>query len=351
MYNSIKVIKAPNFNPKGSYNGYNGNQFGLDQISEVRLYLERLFDCNSQQMTFQNIEFGVNCEIDFNPNYFINKLLYHWGKKFEFRFNDNYAQVDHQRYFIKIYNKSNQYGMDNQVIRAELKIMKMIALEKLDILTFNDITTSTLTRAIELLKKRLSEVAYIDYTIDKKALSTRLKTLLEKYKNPRYWIDELEPKNRDRHRKKLDGIIQYYSKNVRDQIIQEISKKCVINNRLSQSTDCLIINHSNIGLDITQNRYDITIKKCIITGLDISMQREASFLLSITGLQQLYVNNLKLFEEIRDKFLYRKFKNSEIQIQVKEIAHAIRDKRRMQLMKYPANQSLLFDISQISLRN
>jgi len=142
---------------------YNGNQFTFANIIEVRRQLEELFDCEPQQMQFQNIEFGINTEPNINPQLFIKGLLFQRGKKFEFRFNDYYAQVEHQRYVLKIYNKSNQYGIDTDTLRIETKELKAIDFSRTGIKTFADVNCQTLDNVKEFLLKRFDEVVY--YTI------------------------------------------------------------------------------------------------------------------------------------------------------------------------------------------
>jgi len=57
FWNDLNGIKAPNFDTNKPYKGFNGNQFNLNNIVEVRTHLEKLFDCNATQMISQNIEF------------------------------------------------------------------------------------------------------------------------------------------------------------------------------------------------------------------------------------------------------------------------------------------------------
>ncbi len=234
LYNSLNNIKAPNYNKEKLYKGYNGNQFNLNDILEVRRHLVNLFDCQPLQMAFQNIELGVNTEPKFNPDLFIKGLLYQSGKQFERRYNNNYTQAMHQRYIFKIYNKGNQYGMNTNTLRIELKYKKMHEVKKLGIVTFADINISTLNNAKQELLRRFDEVVYYDYTIDKKSQTVNVKRLLTKYSNPRYWFVTLKSNQRDRPKKRLKKIINEYSENLHSQIRKEIINKCVIINQLSK---------------------------------------------------------------------------------------------------------------------
>lgn len=254
MWNSIGKIYSPNYElTKNQYKGYNGNLFTLNNIIEVRSHLEKLFNCKPEQLIFRNIEFGVNTTPSFDPNLYIKGLLYHKGKMFEYRYNGYYAQVFHQRYIIKIYNKSIQYGINAYTQRVEVKILKMKELQSYNINSFNDITRTTLLKAQELILKRFDEVMHYDYTIDKKKLSKPQKRLVSNYSNPRYWINELKPNQRNRHSLKLSLITQNFSHNIHEKIRDEIIEKCSIINRLSKKTKCSIINRSNIGVKTLHN--------------------------------------------------------------------------------------------------
>lgn len=336
MWNELNGIKAPNYNENKPYKGFNGNEFSINNIVEVRNHLEDLFDCNASQMIFQNIEFGVNIILDFNPILYLKGLLYHKNILFDFSHSGNNAQAVHQWFIFKIYNKSFQYKMSKNVLRVELKIIKMIALKESGIKTFADINQNTLQKAQELLLKRFNEVMHYDYTIEKSILTKREKQLLDNYSNPRYWIVDLKPIHRDRHKKKLTEITVKYSKNLHQHIKNETHKKCVIINQLSKNTKCVITNHSSIWINTTQNDSKINNIKnttCKVTGLNILMQKDDSILLSHTGLKYYYNTDRNTFEQLKRKYLTKVWHNSSFKLQIKELAHNIRNHRSNQHTK------------------
>lgn len=350
FWNSLNDVKAPNYKNGKNENGFNGNQFTINDIVEVRKYLENLFDCKPSQMIFQNIEFGINSEIDFKPQLFIKGLLYHKGKPFEHRFNQNFAQVKHQRYYLKIYNKSNQYEMKTNIVRVELKVVKTEDLKNIGIKTFADINSLTLDNASKLLLKRFDEVVYYDYTISANSLTEHQKRTLERYTNPRYWIDELKPNFRYRHRKRLQNFINKNSQITHYKIRQDIIQKCSIINRYSENRNkslCSIINPSNIGLDIQSDTEKNIAKRCKLTRVDISMQKEHSLLLSHSGLKTLKKHNPDLFNIILNKYLTKLWVEASYQKQIEEIAHNIRNKYyntiRSKSNKFNKNQTSLFN--------
>ncbi len=234
MWNSLNGITATcnQGEDSGRNKGFNGNQFTLLNIIEIRSHLEWLFDCKSSQMIFQNIEFGINAIVPFDPKLFLRGLIYHHNKQFEYRFENNFSQAIHTRYILKIYNKSYQYVMLEDILRVELKIIKMIELENIGIVTFADINMLTLEKAKLLLIKKFTEIVYYDYTIQENKFSKSNLLILKDYASSSYWIEEVKPIHRDREKKKLKSWIFDFSENLQQQIITEINRKCVIINRL-----------------------------------------------------------------------------------------------------------------------
>lgn len=247
MYNSLQDVIAP----KPAGRGFNGNQFTLSNIVEVRQHLMELLGCDPSQMVFQNIELGINTTPGFKPTQYIKGLLYHIGKPFDSLHNNNYAQARHQRYILKIYNKSNQYGMRCHVLRVEVKLLKAVEINALGIRAFDDINKSTLENAKTLLLKRFDAVVHYDYTINKKNLTERQKIAIKDYANPQYWMG-IKTCRRDRPKNELKEITRKHSRNLHQKIRQEIIQKCVTINRLPENPKCVMINTSNIGLNVIQ---------------------------------------------------------------------------------------------------
>ena len=357
LWNELNNIKAPNYNPKKPYSGYNGNDFNINDIIAVRKHLELVLGCKSSQMLFQNIEFGVNNCIDFEPKLFLKGLLYHRNKLFDFSHNGNNAQAEHYNFYFKIYNKSFQYGMNENVLRVELKFTKMVEVKDLNFKTFAEINQNVLDNAKDLLLKKFDELVYYDYTIDKVKLSNLKLQFIKNYSNPRYWIEDLKPQHRDRHRKRLHQIIINHSNNLHQQIKSKIIEKCVIINRPIKNRKCVMINTSNIGLKVTRTTIKNRIEKldktepqktkiCIVTKVDISMQKQ-SILLSHTGLKYYYKNDKITFEQIKKKYLSSLWRKSDYQTQIKEIAHNIRTTINNQRVK----QQRIYNPTQFNILN
>jgi len=359
MWNGLNGVLAPNYQENKPYNGFNGNQFNINNIFEVREHLTELFDCNSSQMIFHGLEFGVNTILKFYPKLFVKGLLYHRNTEFEFSHQRNTAEAEHQLWKFKIYNKSIQYGMDSHVLRIESKTKKMEDINcrynkngienkyYIGIKTFEDVNEDTLKKLSKLLLKRFDEVVYYDFTIKKKNLSkTNLKNI-QNYSSQNYWINDLESNRRDRPKTILKSIIVNHSDNLHEQIRKDIIEKCVINNRLLESSKCVIINPLYRLLNTTQKQ-DVNNTLCKVTGLDISMQKKDSIFLSHTGLKHFYKTDRKVFDKIKLIYLSYRWYNSDLDKQILEIAHDIRNTNSNQGIKqdrlYPTQQTNLLRV-------
>jgi len=346
LYNSLKNIKAPNYKTKELYKGYNGNQFTIDNIIEVREHLQNLFNCKPIQMQFQNIEFGINTIPNFHPQLFLRGLLYHNGKQFEYKYNGNLAQSMHQQFIFKIYNKSNQYRMSTETLRIELKYLKMKEVNNIGIKTFTDINTLTLNEVNKLLLKRFDEVVYYDYTIRKEELRKRLKQTLNNYSNPRYWFENVTVKKRHEHKNRLKQFIIKYSDNLHQQLRQEIALKGGIINRLSETLKGGIINHSSIGVKIPFSHLRKTANKkdriCPITGLPLAHEKEGSKYIKTSSLNYLHNQDRKKFEEVCSLLLNKtngnhpKFENGIISHLAKQVRN--RYYNPIKIKRYGYNQ-------------
>lgn len=253
LWNSLNDVKGPNQTDLEQHGspGFNGNQFSLMEFYKVREYLESLFNCKASQMVIKNIEFGVNIKTLFDPDFYIKGLLYHIGVPFEFRYRGSYAQAVHQRYILKIYNKSKQYGLKDHTLRFEIKVVKTREIISTGITTMADICPETQESAAKLLLKRFDEVVHYDYTINKQLLSKHQKRLNSDYANPRFWM-ELKPNFRSRHKKRLQEITFKYSENIHAELRRQIIEKCSTINRAFKTPKCSIINHSTIALNVQQ---------------------------------------------------------------------------------------------------
>jgi hypothetical protein len=352
MWNSINKIYSPKSNRKEK--GFNGNQFFISQILSIKNHLLKLFECHSSQLIFHNVEIGLNLNTKFDPQLFIIGLLYHRGKLFEFSRNRRYAQVIHENFIIKVYNKSEQYGLDRFVLRFEIKVKKMRELQNFKIISFKDLNYSSLFFIEKFLLKKLNEIVYYDNSISKEGLSVKQCLELNKFSNPNFWIDNRNAKTRYTSREKLNKLISENSTNLKQQIEDDIKLKCFLyfrvrdhlqfrlnhqnhfnENRLNHSFIDLTLfglNH-NSSIEVFYNHlhnanYFIINRICTFTGVDISMQEKGSLILDETGLKFYYLNYPILYVSVRNYYLKEELPVTDMEIQFYIIIKKINTQKR-----------------------
>lgn len=222
MYNSLIKVNAPNYCKDKNYNGFNGNDFTVENISIVIDYLEQLFGLNRCFFNIMKIEIGLNILLDFCPSFIVGNLLEQGSKSFEFKYNRNFAVCEKSDYYLKVYNKSLQYGLCRSVLRVELKSRKTRVFKSANINTLADLTHCNLKQAIKVLLKCWEGVLLYDCTIDETRLTVRQKSSLKnKYQYPKYW-NNLKANNKDKPRKSYKKIVENYSQNLKNKISNKI---------------------------------------------------------------------------------------------------------------------------------
>ena len=145
------------------------------------------------------------------------------------------------------------------------------------------------------------------------SISSKSKSLIN-YKNPLYWIELISNNQRDLfnyHRKNLKNITSQSSYKIQFQVTEIMSKKIDFLNTNTTQIDRLTIRSKRVV--------------CQVTNIDISMQKDNSILLSHTGLKHYFINDKKVFEQIKRRYLSKRWSSAGFEIQIKEIAHNIRN--------------------------
>lgn len=211
------------------YQGFNGDLFTLSDINETLQTLCEVIGFAPSLAVLQNIEIGVNCEVSFDPKEFLKGMLFH-RSNFDYKTDHegNYIQFNYQTYFLKIYNKGKQYDLPRNVLRVEIKVMKMTKLKELgvELETLNDIRAVTLLQAFEVLYNEFEAVTYYDHTLRLEDLTSKQQGKAIEYQNKSYW-QELGKDGKSRnlkqhHKKQLETMIQEFSNNLKGQIQRQM---------------------------------------------------------------------------------------------------------------------------------
>ena len=111
---------------------HNYNDFNVVNISSVVSEIEEKFEANIYETELCNLEFGVNVVLPFPVSMVLDNLLVHKGEPFTpvKKKGWHYYVCIHTQYIIKIYDKSLQFDLPNNVLRFEVKVLTMQFLRK-----------------------------------------------------------------------------------------------------------------------------------------------------------------------------------------------------------------------------
>lgn len=353
---TISYSENNNFRISGSIHKYwndgkhNYNDFSVLNFKKSLNEFCNKFNLNPKECRLENLEIGINFTPPINTNDILDWCFLHSTKPFESKYDNEfgrYIQCVHSQYIIKIYNKALHYSakgykIDEEIMRFEIKFTVMEKLNKLGIYTLEDLLNFNFSRFKTIILKEWDKVFLFDSSL------LDVKGFNQKYCNPIYWKELLKRESHSayyKHRDKLNKITLKNSNNLKV-IIKEI-----MSNKIDHLTNMGIYFERlpiiSIPIPCVNDKIDKRI--CVVTGINISMQKEDSYLLSHKGLKQLFATDRKKYDEIKKKHLTPKWMDADFNTEIREIAHNIRNTKNNLNLKqkrlYPPNQIQMFTIN------
>jgi len=318
---------------------HNFNDFGLTQINEVLINLQKTFGIESINCNLRALEIGVNITPPQPTERILQYSLLHKKDLIKSIFTKdegNYKQARHQRHTFKIYDKRRHYQnhgfiINREILRIEKKWERMHELNQMGIFSLSDLMSYGLENFNSALVGEWQNTLFYDWqTLDQTKYRAN-------YSNPNYWL-ELKAENFKYHRKRLNELIEANPENIRGKIANLIGQKVIELNRIPTQ-----INSLNILLKGVVSGLGMEQKKCLVTGLNIEMQKADSFLLSHTGLRYYQKTNGNIFGQLKRRYISATWQNATVDVQIRELAHNIRNQRsntiNSQRNRYPVSQT------------
>jgi hypothetical protein len=287
---------------------HNYNQFDPQKLNETIQRIKSEFGISPQNLHITNLEFGLNLKVDFQVTKLLENLIQH--KKVEptthkdLKSNE-YKQFNHTNYILKVYSKGDHYKLPDQTLRVEIKQINWSSYRlKNEIVTLDDFIKSDKRIFADRLLKCWDEVILFDPFAYANA-----KNGYEDPSHPQFWRDQDSFKNRMSKKRHKDKLKKYNKEHGRD--IQNMVSKLMV--------ETIIKLQGVTNSNFRENRI------CRVTGCNIENQKKDSFLLSHTGIKKIVETNSELFNWLRFKFLTGKWIDHPVEIQIREIAHNIRN--------------------------
>jgi len=315
----------------------NNDRFTFDRFLTI---YDELKEYISPDDRINVLEFGVNIQLPVSPSQFIKNLIVHRNKQFNKTIiqGTEFSQVEYNHFLIKIYNKGLQQRPEGtNILRVEVKYRKMQKLFP-EGLKWSDLAKiDTWAYLGKIIRDKFNDIIFYDPSIDLKQVPTKERTIIEKGHNPIFW-EQLSGSHIARTREDYQKLINKYGKtfnmlpSLLDEETKELAKSyqftgetkeevtSTLNYELAESSPLL---YGNIS-PLTENTSS-TGTYCKVTGIDISMQKQGSKFLCISGLRWLFMTDRKRYNELRSERLSEKWSEKNISVQFREICHSIRN--------------------------
>lgn len=337
-----------NISPHYHFNQYrhNGNDFTPENCINVVLDILIYLGLKSNELNalkVVNLEFGLNIIPRTDINNLVNGLYFY--KKTPFKVGDfpYFKKTNATSYkLIKAYAKGLQfsnipeYGIDINTFRFEVKTKQSKNVKNYGIQTATDLLKlETYGRLGQTLLDEWENVLIANLTPDLKGLKDDEVKFITDAKTFDFWKEMIQPKYRNkfgRYKEKYHSILGIKN-NLHNLIKLQIIDKLFNLQSGANSTQRTLINKGKDDFqNIPKNRINLESapphqnnRVCLVTELDISMQKKGSKFLCYSGLKYYKKNEPEKYNLLTKKYLNYEKRHADINTQIYYLAHNIRN--------------------------
>jgi hypothetical protein len=362
--NKLEILFKPHY--YFNDNLHNANGFTAKDCINTLNTFKNTFELPTKELIILNIEIGINAISPIGCKDLITYSIYHERNQFinssdnlryskiSFKHNRNGNANNYKK--IKFYAKGLQFPQyaNNNTFRFEIKSKRTSYIKsKLNIFTFSDllVLSNYITFANEI-RSEFEKILILDIDNSKENLTPKEQIKLNEYNNPIYWNKSI---NKSRNvfntdKTKYNKLLSKTNNSLKEKMttivnnkLNELTKGCAILTPQKETKKCAVLN-----VYIMENCTPKQIKKCLVTGLDISMQKEDSKFIQKVGLRLLFIDNNIKYRELEKKYLSKKWINVKFDKQIIELSHNIRNEyfnqKYKQKRKYRVSQKDLLNV-------
>lgn len=300
---TISVTNGIHINLQGSIHEYfHGNNSGDFTFSEVEKAIENIcsaLNIDSGLTPLHNLEFGVNVVLPFPVVTFLDSIYSYKGQRPErIAYSGKGLMIKFflKQYELKLYDKGIQRGLNENILRVEIKVRRMQYLQAkgLPIKTLNDLLNDCSHSKLKgLLLTSISSLIIGERKVNRDNMTSNEKRISKECSNPFYWFDLWE-NNPTLYRKRLTRFKEINNKYGRLRIQSTVSSlvgqkwdeltlksSTDITGVIIESTSAKFQQNSTSSTDITLqiigNIRTLPIQRqCKSCGRDISLQHQRS---------------------------------------------------------------------------
>ncbi|MGC6532410.1 MAG: hypothetical protein ACON34_05340 [Flavobacteriales bacterium] len=172
------------------YGEHNHDDFDLTELRDSIRELCSFLSIQPEDAALHNIEIGVNLSPPVATDLVLDGLLCHRTQRFIRAGvkNGHVCQARHAQYVVKAYNKARQFDLAEEIMRFELKVLKMQKVASLGINTLADLLIKD--KVIEFGKMLQTTWDHIIFIArhEKSLLEGHLLGRWSELREPEYWI-------------------------------------------------------------------------------------------------------------------------------------------------------------------
>jgi hypothetical protein len=174
---------------------HNYDDFKAVDVAKVVRELSERFEIDTSTTLLNNVEFGVNVVLPFRVNVVLDNLIVFKGEPFIKVVEEgmSYYQCKKTHFIIKIYDKGKQYKLPDNVLRFEIKVMRMQYLKTkgIKLRYLSDLLNMNIYEPLgNILTEVFEGILFGDNTLNEKALCEKDLTTFLRGSNPKTWTPQ-----------------------------------------------------------------------------------------------------------------------------------------------------------------
>jgi hypothetical protein len=183
---------------------HNYDDFRAVDVAEVVWELSKCFDIDTSTTLLNNVEFGVNVVLPFGVHIVLNNLIVYKGEPFIKVVEDgiSYYQCKKKQFIIKIYDKGKQHKLSENVLRFEIKVMRMqyLVTKNIELRYLSDLLNMDIYEPLgNILIEVFEGILFGDNTLNDSNLNTKERETYLRGNIPKTW----KPQKGETERKRL----------------------------------------------------------------------------------------------------------------------------------------------------
>lgn len=189
---------------------HNYDDFRAVDVAEVVRELSERFEIDTAQTLLNNVEFGVNVVLPFGVSVVLDNLIAFKGDSF-INIEEkgmSYYQCKKTHFIIKIYDKGKQFNLPDNVLRFEIKVMRMQYLKTKGIALkyLSDLLNIGIYEPLgNILTEVFEGILFGDTTLDEDVLSEKEFKIFHRGSNPKTWQVKAGGQNLSRKMQRLES--------------------------------------------------------------------------------------------------------------------------------------------------